>query len=392
MDADFQLVDTGWTKVLDDALLLGHAKLRIVCPFIKRGVTERILRRGKSKNIQVITRFNLSDFYDGVSDIAALRLLMEKGAQVRGVRNLHAKLYLFGETRVIVTSANLTDAALQRNQEFGFMAENAKIIDRCVDYFEDLWGRAGKNLSFEQLISWENRLSEHLAHGTKPHRRNNLGDEGTDIGNPPPSIDLPLRVANSPQSFVKFFGISSDRASHSMPTLEEVDRSGCHWACTYPKGKRPRQVQDGAVMYMGRLVKDPNDILIYGRAIALKHIEGRDDATADDINLRTWKRNWPHYIRVHHPEFVAGILGNGISLNELMLALQANAFTSTQNNATSRTGNTDPRKAYMQKPAVQLSFQGVEWLNTKLDAAFTRHGRLLPDDLEQLDWPRIPLG
>ena len=30
------------------------------------------------------------------------------GAQIRGVRHLHAKLYLLGASRAIVTSANLT--------------------------------------------------------------------------------------------------------------------------------------------------------------------------------------------------------------------------------------------------------------------------------------------
>jgi hypothetical protein len=389
MNADFHLVDTGWTKVLDDALILGHTKLRIVCPFIKRRVAERLLRKGRPKNIQVITRFNLSDFYDGVSDTAALRLLLEKGAQVRGVRNLHAKLYLFGETRVIVTSANLTDAALQRNQEFGFVAENTKIIGSCVDYFEDLWKRSGQNLTFEQLKRWENELSTNLAHGTKPDRKKDLGDEGVDVGNTQPPIDLSAWVAGAPQAFVKFFGISSDRASHSMSILKEVDRSGCHWACTYPRGKRPRQVQDGAVMYMGRLVKEPNDILIYGRAIALKHVEGRDDATSDDLNRRAWKKDWPHYIRVHHPEFLAGILENGVSLNSLMDELRANAFASTQDNAILGIGNTEPRRAYMQQPAVQLSSQAIDWLNTKLEEAFKKYGRLLPDELDQLDWPRI---
>lgn len=387
MNADFHLVDTGWTKVLDDAIMLGHTKLRIVCPFIKRRVAEQLLKKGRAKDIQVITRFNLSDFYDGVSDTAALGLLLEKGAQVRGVRNLHAKLYLFGETRVIVTSANLTDAALQRNQEFGFVAENTKIIGSCVDYFEDLWERSGQNLTFEQLRRWENKLSAKLAHGMKSYRKNDLGDEGADVGNTPPPIDLPAWMADAPQAFVKFFGISSDRALHSMRVSEEVTRSGCHWACTYPKGKRPRKVQDGAIMFMGRLVKEPNDILIYGRAIALKHVEGRDDATSDDINLRDWKKDWPHYIRVHHPEFLSGILENGVSLNTLMHELQANAFASTQHNSTLGIGNTDPRRAYMQQPAVQLSSQAIDWLNTKMEEAFTKHGRLLPDELAQLDWP-----
>ena len=41
------------------------------------------------------------------------------GAGVRGIRNLHAKLYVFGSDRSIVTSANLTEPALTKNAEFG---------------------------------------------------------------------------------------------------------------------------------------------------------------------------------------------------------------------------------------------------------------------------------
>ena len=38
----------------------------------------------------MITRFNLADFAEGVSDIEALRLLLDAGANIRGIRNLHA--------------------------------------------------------------------------------------------------------------------------------------------------------------------------------------------------------------------------------------------------------------------------------------------------------------
>ena len=67
-------------------------------------------------SIQVITRYNLSDFADGVSYIEALHLLLDAGAAVRGIRGLHAKLYMFGSTRAIVTSANLTEAGLESGQ------------------------------------------------------------------------------------------------------------------------------------------------------------------------------------------------------------------------------------------------------------------------------------
>ena len=69
-------------------------------------------------------------------------------------------------------------------------------------------------------------------------------------------------------------------------------------------------------------------------------------APPEDIARRRWKEKWPRYIRVHHAEFVAGTMANGISLNELMDTLGSDSFASTQRNATRGTGNTDPRRAY----------------------------------------------
>ena len=76
-------------------------------------------------NLKVITRFDLNEFAQGVSDIAALRMSIKANARVRGVRNLHAKLYIFGTSRAIITSANLTEAALRRNHEFGTVVTGA---------------------------------------------------------------------------------------------------------------------------------------------------------------------------------------------------------------------------------------------------------------------------
>ena len=55
---------------------------------------------------------------------------------------------------------------------------------------------------------------------------------------------------------------------------------------------------------------------------------------------------WPRYIRVHHAEFVAGTMENGISLNELMDTLGTDSFVPTQRNAAQGQGkNTNPRRA-----------------------------------------------
>lgn len=309
---------------------------------------------------------------------------------MRGVRNLHAKLYLFGESRVIVTSANLTEAALLTNHELGFVAADAVIADSCRQYFENLWGRAGQDLDVAKLARWERKTAKFQAGQTRQGVVPDLGDEGTDLGIPPGSAALPPWAGRVEQSFVKFFGRGGNRADRSMQILEEVRQSGSHWACTYPKGKRPRMVHDGAIMFMGRLVKDPKDILIYGRAVAIHHEPGRDDATAADIRLRGWKAKWSHYVRVDNAEFIGGNLANGVSLRELMDTLQADSYASTQRHATKRIGNTDPRRAYMRQAAVELSPQGAAWLDERLERVFAKHGRLTPSILEQLDWPAVP--
>lgn len=388
---NFRLVDVGWEKELSDALLADSSSIRIVCPFIKRRAAERLLTQAKPKVIQVITRFNLVDFSEGVSDISALRLLLDSGAQIRGVRNLHAKLYLYGSSRAIVTSANLTQAALLRNHEFGFVSEDAGILSQCRKYFDGLWGCAGQDLMEGRLTEWESKVSKNLVAGGRQKSAIGLGDEGVDAGIMAEPVIVPSWVGEAEQGFVKFFGESHNRADRTKTILEQVRSSGCHWACTYPRGKRPRQVRDGAVMFMGRLVNDPNDILIYGRAVGMHHEPGRDDAVDSDVQMRTWKREWPHYVRVHHAEFLAGTLSNGVSLNELMDALKANAFLPTQRNASRGQGNTDPRRAYMQQAGVELSAQGAAWLNARLQCAYARHGKLSPATLEQLDWPTMPL-
>jgi hypothetical protein len=388
---NFRLVDAGWNVVLLEAVKEAGSGVRIVCPFIKKRAVERLLGKSKPESLSVITRFNLDDFAQGVSDLSALRDLMDRGARIRGVKHLHAKLYLFGDRRAIVTSANLTEAALLRNHELGFVAADSEIVVRCRKYFDNLWDKAGADLTTGRLRKWETTVTAYLAGGAcpAPAARMKLGDDGADAGLQVDRIELPVFVESAPQAFVKLFGQSHERSERSISVFEEVKRSGCHRACTYPKGLRPRQVRDGAVMFMGRMVKDPPDILIYGRAIGMQHVPGRDDATTEDIALRPWKINWPHYVRVHHAEFAGGTLANGVSLNELMQALKADAFVSTQRNRARGTGNTNPRTAYRQKPAVQLTDVATAYINERLQRTYQEHGKIAPAELEQLDWPEI---
>jgi hypothetical protein len=388
MNSRFELIDSGWDKVVSEAVSLRCSELRFISPFIKFRAAKRLLAGGRPELIRVITRFHPGEMCAGVSDPAALRLLLESGAKIRGIRGLHAKMYLFGGQRAIVTSANLTEAALLRNHEFGFVSSEQAIIRRCREYFDQLWQRAGADLDLARLEGWERKIAAARLAGNPPSAHHGLQDEGADAGIAPPGNLAPSPGSDTPQAFVKFFGQGNDRSPWDHPVLEEVRGSGSHWACTYPANKRPRRVRDGDVMFMGRLVADPHDVVIYGRATGLRHVDGRDMATPADIAQRPWKEDWPAYVRVHSAEFVAGTLQNGVRLSALMDELQSDAFVSTQRNKHADAGgNIDPRRALMQKAHMQLTAEAIAWLEARLHEAFEKHGRLTPAELETLDWP-----
>ncbi len=177
-------------------------------------------------------------------------------------------------------------------------------------------------------------------------------------------------VTEASQAIVKFQGNSKNRVDLSALVIDEVESSGCHWAVCYSSNKgHPRQIKDGDIVFIGTFTKSPNDIRIFGRAIGMAHKDGRDDATEDDIELRDWKRDFPHYIRVHSAEFVDGKMMNGVSLNELIDTLEESSFATTQQNAMRGEGNTDPRKAFSQQGAVRLSAEGQMWLAEQLQSA-----------------------
>ena len=370
----FRLVDAGWGSELTQALRADTSALRLISPFIKRRALERLLALNP-QSIQVITRYNLDDFASGVSDISALRRVLAAGGRVRGIRGLHAKLYLFGSSRAIVTSANLTGAALDRNQEFGAVTDDLASIAACRAYFDRLWALGGTDLNATQLDTWSDTVTQHRAASGRATASASLGDFGADAGiDPSPPTTLPVVVADASQAFVKFLGESDNRVPLSCPTVEEIDRAGCHRVVAYPASKRPRRVKDDALMYIARLTEQPHDIRVFGRAVGMAYVDGRDDASAADIAQRPWRSDWSRYIRVHHAEFVAGTMANGISLNALMDELGADAFAATQRNAVRKEGNTNPRRAYLQAADVELSVQGLAWLRDRLQAAFDAHG------------------
>ena len=386
----FKFIHSKWLSCFLTLSEKLNSELLIISPFIQLKAIKKLLTGNKIK-IRVITRFNLSNFYENVSDLRAIKYLLDKGAQIKGIKNLHSKVYIFDSRNAIVTSANLTHTALTRNHEYGILTSERDEIEELSNYFSGLWDKGGSILTKQEYNSWVNEIDNIHKFGGKPSKKVQLNDYGKDLGydeDEDKDNNYHCSVQNAPQYFIKFFGTSEGRYKKSEEIIKGIKDSGCHWACTYPKGKRPRKVEEGAVMFIGRLVEDPDDILVFGRAIGAKYVQERDDATANDIKKRPWKIHWPHYIRIRNPEFLSGPLSNGISMNLLMNKFNFNSFVSTQNNKKKGLGNINPRSAYMQQPAVELTYEAANWLNAELNNKFIKIGRLSDPDLIGLDWPR----
>lgn len=286
----FRLVSDEWEKEVLGARRTSPKGLRIVCPFIKAGTMSRVLSAGRAGPVEVITRFDLGCFYDGVSDLEALEDLLKNGAKIRGVKALHAKLFLFGGKTAVGTSANVTDAGMLRNHEFGFVSDDPEVLRSCQDYFGALWTKAGDDLTSANLREWQ-KVIAHARRNGGGRSRPRLPDFGATARVITPFAAVSGERTYTNQAFLKFYGRGAERTSRDLLIADMVAESGCNWACTYPSSHRPRQVHDGDVLYMARIAA-PEDLLIFGCAVGWRHRDDEDVASRAEIQARPWKKQF----------------------------------------------------------------------------------------------------
>jgi hypothetical protein len=221
---NFRLVDSGWDKILDEALAADKTRVRIIYPFIKEPVAKRLLQHGRPKQLEVITRYDIDCFRDRVSDMAALRLLFQAGAKIRGIKHVHAKVYLIGRRRASVTSANLTEQGLIRNHEFGFYTDDEAIAENCHTYFDKLWKQAGRraDLTLKKLDGFDRKVTAALVSGAGTRAIPSLGDEGQDIGFPGEPVVAPRPAAVGVAQTKPLTGIAATRAQAEAITQAAV--------------------------------------------------------------------------------------------------------------------------------------------------------------------------
>src|ERR1700722_1231568 len=270
--------------------------IRLISPFITERLVREIMSDFHGDRIEVITRFNLSDFRSGVSSLQALRYLVERGASIQGIRNLHSKVYIFDHSSVILGSANLTAMAFYNNFEFGMRTEDTAQVGTCIEYFDWLKERGGFYLNEAHISGWEQEIGRRQPLNAEP----SLPDYGTDPGT----------NWRDKKYWIKLFGKSDNRVNLDFHAREEVERAHCHYALCFPtNGGQPQRYRDGDTVYMARMLEG-TDYSIFGRAECLGHVPGRDMASDEEMDLRDWKARWGIYIRVKEPVFIDATMRN----------------------------------------------------------------------------------
>ena len=126
---------------LQDLIESTQGTLRVASAY----VTDRdLLTTLKNRKVCLLTSLSLMDIASGATSIDALRSLIKSGVECRCLPErprLHAKVYIFGSSSAVVTSANLTGSAFDSNIEVGvhIRGENAR---QLTAWFDGFWRKA----------------------------------------------------------------------------------------------------------------------------------------------------------------------------------------------------------------------------------------------------------
>ena len=134
-----KILTTPWK---DDFLELVHQSkksIKITSPFVKSNICDELINaKSSSSKVELITSFKLNSIYSGYLDISAIENIIDNNGTVKNFSKLHSKIYLFDDTKAIITSGNLTYGGMLKNFEYGIYLDEKSIVNTIVDDFTSL--------------------------------------------------------------------------------------------------------------------------------------------------------------------------------------------------------------------------------------------------------------
>lgn len=359
-------INKNWVNIISNELI-NTQEVKIISPFITLNILKHIFRNFNGEKIEVITRFNLNDFKSRASSLEALKYLLEKyNCKIKGIKNLHSKVYLFDDKSTIITSANLTSGGLINNKEFGVISRQDIIVKESIKYFDSLWNLNNTVLTIKDVEDWKKLLNNNTASSPQKHLLPDFGVSEKEL------------VTKGRKYFIKFFGKNNHRENLEYKTRLEIRYGCCHYALSFSRksdDRRPRKYKDGDIVFMARMIHG-NDYAIFGKGITYSHNDNRDIAGPDDINHVSWMKDWPILIRVHSTEFIDSSLRNCPKLGDMINLLDYESFDKTFKKFQRGIPNINPWLSLRQQADIQLSDSGAIWLENEFQNALLKNGKI----------------
>jgi len=168
------LLRSPWIATFQRLLSSVDEDLIIVCPFVKRFATERILAQLESRNVQGSTRLRLvtdlrpESALGGSMDLGAISELGRRiaGFELTHLPSVHAKVYVADRKMAIITSGNLTEPGLSGNVEYGIALSEGPVVSEIRSDVES-YATLGAEVPVEDVAA----LSEEMLELTKLFQR-----------------------------------------------------------------------------------------------------------------------------------------------------------------------------------------------------------------------------
>lgn len=157
-----ELIPTPWENKFMKLVSEARSSIIIVCPFIKFNIIESILNhRRKNVEIKLLTKSDINDMSKGVFDFKIWDLIFNhKNVEIRTIKNLHAKMFIFDENQAVISSSNLTNAGLNHNIEYGVKISDSNFIQsEIIPSYLLLWEQ-GKEISINDVKLIESELEK----------------------------------------------------------------------------------------------------------------------------------------------------------------------------------------------------------------------------------------
>lgn len=360
--------------------------VKIISPFMARMTCDELAKIILSNNLKckIITRFYREDFIQKVSSLDGLSLLLEAGAEIMALVDLHTKLYIFDKTFSIITSANYTHNGFYTNFELGIKLEDEIEIQlKCEEYFNTIWSQieefnlknSNKAIVTKELIEKEKELvNKGSSTRTTSTINYNLTKQGAKVTiKPSQNIDLiENALSNSIYSnankndFAGWLKFTSGSRSRHDPEKDFLSEDNKFTRCKTFFPRPPKSIKGDKKLFLASVSYDIDSVptpIIMGRCDTF----GFDENNVIKSKFEgwvDWMNEYPFYISCSNMEILKGPVKNGISLLDVYRELGGDIYPSQIG---SDIGFESIRKFHYQKDKMKITKKAVDYINKELE-------------------------